>query len=231
MNNNSVNVFDSSAGVYDEMIKKGMVLPGSDHAYFEQYKMHYLRPYLTQCRKLLDYGCGIGRFSQVVQECYPQMVIHGYDVSKESIAVVSPELLHGENKFVSTRDELDFDYDVVLLITVLHHVALDERLDVIRDAVSRLKPGGVLIVIEHNMRNFLTKRSVDACPLDDSALMLRFEESHKLISSVCPNVSSRYIVFWPKQLRFMRFMDGLLSKVPFGAQYMIVAKKASPVRG
>lgn len=217
--------FDSYANDYDKMLEKGMILPGSDHTYFEQYKLFYLKPYLKQCHKLLDYGCGIGCLSQAIQDVYPKMVIHGYDISKESIANVFPTLLHDQNRFVSTRDELDSDYDVVLLVTMLHHVAIDERLDVMLDAERRVKPGGVLIIIEHNMLNFLTRRSVDACPLDTDAVMLSVDESKQLASLVFPNVFSNYIIFWPKQLRFMRFTDVLLRKIPLGAQYMVVCRK------
>ena len=217
--------FNSYASNYDKMLEKGMILPGSDHAYFEQYKLFYLRPYLKQCHKLLDYGCGIGCLSQAIQDVYPNMVIHGYDISKDSIANVSPTLLHDHNRFVSNRDDLDADYDVVLLITMLHHVTLDERSDVMLDAAHRVKPGGVLIIIEHNMLNFLTKRSVDACPMDKDAVMLSVKESKQLTSLVFPKVESRYIIFWPKQLRFMRFTDVLLRKIPLGAQYMVVCRK------
>ena len=218
--------FDNYAEKYDDLLNQGMVLKGSDHTYFEEYKIKYLRPYLINSKKILDYGCGIGKFDKTISKHFPKIEIHGYDISPASIEAVPSELkTQNNNRFVYLKENLDNDYDNVLLITMLHHVEPKERNDVIDDAWKRLKTNGNLIIIEHNMKNPLTKKSVNTSPLDVNAIMISSEECKKLLLKYNAPLKSSYIVFWPKQLRFMQFSDRLFSWLPLGAQYMIVMKK------
>ena len=97
--------------------------------------------------------------------------------------------------------------------------------EVLKDAWNKVKLGGNLIIIEHNMMNPLTKKSVKTSPLDVNAHMLSNKECKKLVSILDAPIKSSYIVFWPKQLRFMQFADKMLEWLPLGAQYMVVVKK------
>ena len=63
---------------------------------------------------------------------------------------------------------------------MLHHVPKDKRELIIFDAWSRLKKGGHLIIIEHNLINPLTKKSVENCPLDKDAVFLSMKEAKEL---------------------------------------------------
>lgn len=72
--------------------------------------------------KILDYGCGVGLFSKTIYDAFNNIIIHGFDVSSKSIDQVPEEIRTGRNFFTSNLAELDSDYDIALLITVLHHV-------------------------------------------------------------------------------------------------------------
>lgn len=218
--------FDNYAQNYEDLLKQGMVLKGSDHAYFEEYKIRYLKKYLFNSKKMLDYGCGIGKLDETISKHFSDLSIHGFDISPISIEAVSSKLKENKkNRFVFSKDELDCDYDNVLLVTMLHHVEIDKREEVLKDAWNKVKLGGNLIIIEHNMMNPLTKKSVKTSPLDVNAHMLSNKECKKLVSILDAPIKSSYIVFWPKQLRFMQFADKMLEWIPLGAQYMVVVKK------
>ena len=221
--------FDAIAGDYGSQVEAGMVLKGTSHDYFVRYKLRYIAPLLsgTEAPKVLDYGCGVGLLSKAIADSVPSATIHGFDVSGESVAQVDATLRRGANRFTSSLDDLDDDYDLALLVTVLHHVPPGERAEVVQNINSRLRPGGVLAVIEHNMANPLTRKSVASCPFDDDAVMLPVSESVALLrGGGFADVRSRYITFWPSQLSFMQFTDGLLGWLPLGAQYMATGRRA-----
>ena len=191
--------------------------------------MYCLRDILAKQRrnassplKLLDYGCGVGTISHALFHTMPGITLHGFDVSAESIRNIPSELLTCNNRFTSSLAKLDDDYDAALLITVLHHVTpIAERPAVMRNIYSRLRPGGKLIIIEHNMKNPLTRKVVLNSDIDRDAIMLEASECRKLLKDAdFDGVSGRYIVFFPKQLASLRFLDRFISWLPLGAQYM-----------
>lgn len=114
-----------------------------------------------------------------------------------------------------------------MLITVLHHVIpVSERPGVINNIYKRLKPGGKLIIIEHNMKNFLTRKIVNDSIVDREAIMLKSGECIDLLTHAgFRNINNKYIVFFPKQLGKLRFLDKFISWLPFGAQYLTIGEK------
>lgn len=227
---NQKSEFDNIAEKYSELVEDGMILKGNDHEYFNQYKLFYLRPYFALYNgraKVLDYGCGVGLLSQTIQDCFPKTVIHGFDVSSESIENVSDELRKRQNNlFTAEIGALHYDYDIAILSTVLHHVSLEERQQVIDNIYARLSIGGKLVIFEHNMLNPLTRKSVDACPFDKDAVMISLSQAKALLKHAgFENISSRYITFFPEQLRRLWGIDKYISWLPLGAQYMVVATK------
>ena len=158
----------------------------------------------------------------------PDMTLHGFDVSEESIRNVPDELRIRSNLFTSRLDDLDDDYDAALLVTVLHHVLpKNERRIVMQNIYTRLRAGGKLIIIEHNMKNPLTRKLVTYSEIDRDAVMLEPSESRELLEAAgFTGISRKYIVFFPKQLSCFRFMDRYISWLPLGAQYMVYGSKA-----
>ena len=224
--------FDAIAPNYEKLVEDGMVLSGNDHEYFTQYKLLNLLPILQRRRsaKILDYGCGIGLLSQAIVDSLPDITLHGFDISEKSIRKVPARLLTGNNIFTNDLNKLDTDYDCVIFSTVLHHVPPDERKTVIKNAYDRLSDGGVIAIIEHNMLNPLTRKSVDACPFDEDAVMLKPAEVSNLLSDGgFSAISNRYITFFPKQLSVLRKLDGCLGWLPLGAQYLVTAEKKTVI--
>lgn len=220
--------FDKVAGRYQQEVEEGMILRGNSHRDFQRYKMQYLKETIPQdyTGKILDYGCGVGTLTEVMQETFPQAILHGFDISSESIAHIPARLRHGQNRFTSRYEELDQDYAFAVASTVLHHVPLKERIEVVKKIYHLLCPGGLLFLIEHNMKNPLTRRSVNACPFDQGAVMLTLQESRNLLQQAgFREVHSRYITFFPLAFARLRFFDKFLGWLPLGAQYLIIGKR------
>lgn len=82
---------------------------GNPYEYFNQYKIYHLRDIFTSSQlKILYYACGVGLFSLSIFHAFPDVTIHGLDVSEE--------IRIGNNFFTDRFD------DIALLVTVLHHV-------------------------------------------------------------------------------------------------------------
>lgn len=99
---------------------------------------------------LLDIGCGDGRFiSELAKEGF-NGCLTGIDYSAQAISLAKALNPGLDYRMVNILDEdLVVDgpgYDVVTLIEVIEHIALDKLNAFIRKAVSCLSPGGRLVL-------------------------------------------------------------------------------------
>ena len=61
-----------------------------------------------------------------------------------------------------------------------------------------LKPGGVIIIFEHNPLNPLTRYAVNTCPFDENAKLISANKmKEKLITSGFKNIEINYRIFFP----------------------------------
>ncbi len=99
--------FDQFAGDYQAILNQSVAASGEDSAYFAEYKAAYLRRLLAadHLRTILDFGCGVGLLSGVLQQRIPGARVDGIDVSRDSIARVPPTLA-ARGTFTSDPDTL-----------------------------------------------------------------------------------------------------------------------------
>jgi len=219
--------FDKFAGSYRSQLDKSLELGGESSAYFVEYKANYIDRLLDTdtSTKILDFGCGVGTLSIALAEHRPKDVIHGYDVSSESLARI-PENLKNNGRFTSRVDELDRDYDLIVISSVLHHIAPERRQATMSDLATRLSARGRILVIEHNPLNPMTRWVVAHCPFDDDAILLTPREAKKYcVAAGLPATRCEYIVFFPKLLSALRGLEPKLGWLPAGAQYALTASR------
>jgi len=106
---------------------------------------HYLRNELRGRKMILDIGCGIGSF----EEMLPELNITGLDSSEE---MLEEARRRSDKKFVlGDAEDLDFpdrSFDAVFMVTTLEFV---ENYEKAIDEVARvLVPGGKLVVMTLN---------------------------------------------------------------------------------
>ena len=213
--------FDQYAETYGRLLDQGVALSGETSQYFADYKARYIAAAIepTKSRKkILDFGCGVGLLSAALKTVLPDVTLHGYDVSPESLAKIDSALLqHG--RFTAEVASLDSDYDAIVMASVLHHVPVNQRTDIMVELANRLSDSGKLIVFEHNPLNPVTRWVVRQCPLDrDAILLMPGEVITRLRDAGLRHNRCDYVVFFPKLFSSCRPLERFLGWCPLGAQ-------------
>ena len=217
--------FDAVAANYRQMVDENVQITGENSDYFAAYKANYIaRNVIRRERpgKILDYGCGVGLLVRHLKRCLPDMQVDGYDISTSSLERIDPDL-RKQGVFTSELGVLGYDYDVMVVANVLHHVRSEERHSLIAEAASHLAPSGKMVIFEHNPLNPLTKWAVSRCPFDEGVVLLPANEVRSLCSNDFRIRQTDYIVFFPSWLNWLRPFERLLGWCPAGAQHATVA--------
>lgn len=98
-------------------------------------------------KRILDAGCGKGRYSKLLKRLYPAAEITASDVSKEMLKQVPPGITTVQSGILSTPFA-DGTFDLVLCIEALEHAV--HIVPAIRELVRVLAPDGQLIIIDKN---------------------------------------------------------------------------------
>ncbi len=113
-------------------------------------------------KSVLEIGCGTG--SATIPFARKVSSIHSYDISQKSLdAAEHRAILLGANNinfqllephWAQSEDALSLfskeasEVDIVLMIALLEHLTIEERINVLRVGWERLKPGGIMIIYE-----------------------------------------------------------------------------------
>jgi len=218
--------FDRFAGDYDAIHRENIAVSGEGPEYFARYKRDVLVRLLGADfgDPILDFGCGIGNLTTVLAETFPR--VEGFDPSSKC-AVVAARRAPGATFHSDLGAIPRLRFGTVVIANVLHHVSRSERAALMATAVDLLKPGGRLVVFEHNPLNPLTRRVVAACPFDEGVQLLwPWETTALLASAGLASVHRDYIVFFPRALGGLRGLEPRLRFLPLGAQIVAWATKA-----
>ncbi|HNW93150.1 MAG TPA: class I SAM-dependent methyltransferase [bacterium] len=100
---------------------------------------------LSPPARLLDYGCGSGRFALFLARHWPQCAITGYEPDPATLAAARErQAAAGYTNLAFTGSCPDGPYDCILLLDVLAHVDDPEQLG--QALATRLRPGGALVL-------------------------------------------------------------------------------------
>lgn len=169
-------VYDRIAGEYDRRI------PGSglSDEIFTDTELEFLLGRITKGERVLDMGCGTGRFTVPMARKGAQVT--GLDLSQGMLDVASRKLaeqgLHADMHQGDMAD-LPFDdgtFDTVTSMLALMHVPLADRSAVFREVSRVLKPGGrMLLCVKNSVFERLFKgdrfASVDVTDVEDKKLV------------------------------------------------------------
>jgi SAM-dependent methyltransferase len=223
---NKVN-FDDYTESYNQLLKEGTCFFSSSEEYFARYKVEVVRNQAhSTVRRLLEYGCGIGRNIPFLQKAFPGAVIAGSDISGASL-----EIARRDNSGVEFfREEEGVKpnelFDLIFVAGVFHHVPVSQRKDVAATLFKRLVPGGRLFVFEHNPYNPVTRRIVSNCPYDEDAVLLKPSELQRILSEAALKVERRaYCLFVPPSFSILAPLESKLGWLPLGGQYWVQAMR------
>ena len=138
-------------------------------------------------KRVLDVGCGKGRFARVLGEHFPGSDVWGLDISTEMLRFV-PAGIHAT---AGSMTELPFAaaaFDCVYATESLEHAVEIEK--AVGEMCRVLKPGGKLVIIDKNAEHWGRFKT----PAWER--WFKREELEKLLRRHCREVRSDYISYW-----------------------------------
>ncbi len=223
-------LFDESAS-YEEMLARGIELSGEDQHFFIEGRIDDLRRHLPpDCvpRRILDFGCGVGHTAAKLAVAFPAAEIVGVDQSRNALARAASEYRSDRVTFWHSRDGWDREpFDLCYVNGVFHHIVPAERPAAIGKIHGALRPRGCLALFENNPLNPGTRLVMRRIPFDRDAIPLYPWQTRKLVvaGGFQPSIPTRYLFFFPRPLRGLRFAEAWLDRFPLGAQYYVLATK------
>ena len=225
--------FDRFAEAYTSTHADNIRLSGEDPAYFARYKIEEVRRRWDasgrpEPRAILDFGTGIGNSLPHLKRLFPQAAITGLDVSQKSLDVAA-------RRFPETATLVRYDgggalplaqasLDLIFSACVFHHIDQAEHGAIFAGLRALLRPGGLMVVFEHNPVNPATRYIVATCPFDENAVLLSAPALQKCQAQAgFSRVEVAYTGFFPGALRALRPLERLMTALPIGAQYYTVA--------
>ncbi len=138
-------------------------------------------------RRVLDAGCGKGRFARVLAERHPRAQICGLDISEAMLRFAPPGFL----VCAGTLTELPFAdsaFDAAYATESLEHAVEIER--AVAELCRVVKPGGGIAIIDKNAECWGRLKT------PEWEKWFRRRELEALLRRHCRSVSSQFISYW-----------------------------------
>jgi malonyl-CoA O-methyltransferase len=137
--------------------------------------------------RVLDVGCGKGRFARVLLEDQPGAEIWGLDISQEMLRFV-PEGIHAQCGSMTALPFEDGFFDSAYATESLEHaVEIDQA---VAEICRVVKPGGRIAIIDKNAEHW------GRLATPEWERWFTRKELENLLRRHCREVSSRYISYW-----------------------------------
>jgi SAM-dependent methyltransferase len=227
---NSADLFDEFSNSYESALATALAISGEGREYFANERVKWLHGCLVDLNEhpkcALDFGCGDGNTSPILQNILNLDRVRGVDVSPKSVE--SAQANHGEGCFAyctlssfKASGELELAY----CNGVFHHIPPPERLanlEIIRRA---LRPNGLFSFWENNPWNPATHYVMSRCAFDKDAIMISPSEAKRLLSAAgFQIVRTDFLFVFPRSLKFLRGIEPWISNLPVGTQYQILCR-------
>jgi SAM-dependent methyltransferase len=218
--------FDNYTENYNQLLREGTTFFSKDDAYFARYKVELMKSRLSRpVKRLLEYGCGIGRNIPFLKVAFPDAEVVGTDISRASLDMArqnQPEIEFFDEDGIS---DLGL-FDLIFVAGVFHHVPVRERPRVFDQLYQRLHLAGDLFIFEHNPYNPVTRRIVSNCPYDDDAVLLSPRELGRYLDATgFKRLHTEYCLFVPPRFKRLAWLESRLGWLPLGGQYFVHASK------
>jgi SAM-dependent methyltransferase len=223
--------FDACATTYDAALNRGISLSGESKDYFVRGRIEWLssrlRQHAYQPQHVLDYGCGTGGSARVLLEHLHAASVTGVDVSRESIRVARRQ--HGDrNVQFNALDEwrATGKYDLAYCNGVFHHIEPAARPHAFAAISGALAAGGYFAFWENNPWNPGTRLVMRRIPFDRDAQMLWPRGARRLLEDAGFEIlSTDFLFVFPHALAALRPLERRVTRIPAGAQYMVLCRK------
>ena len=223
--------FDLLADEYHEQHKANVAITGEGPEYFAEYKVADLAALMRArggaAESILDFGSGIGNSVPYFRKYFEKSELYCGDVSARSIEIARARF-GGDEKYLLIGGGIPLpaqSMDVVFSACVFHHIPHEEHQHWLRELRRVTRPGGVLVIYEHNPLNFLTVQAVNTCALDVNAKLIRGGAMRQsALESGWGEARVDYRLFFPASLKRLRPLERYLGWLALGAQYRMAAR-------
>jgi len=228
--------FDDYAENYDAALNQGLSATGEAKDYFARRRVQWLsrclQQFSEQPRFVMDYGCGDGSSSQLLLKVLKAEFVVGADTSGRSLELARRVYGGEHSEFVAIAAyEPHEALDLVYCNGVFHHIPPAERALAVNYIWRSLRPGGWFALWENNPWNPGTRYVMSRIPFDRDAVTLAPPEAAALLRQGAFHVLRTDSLFlFPNLLRFLRWMEPLLSRMPLGGQYQVLCQKPAKSR-
>ena len=224
--------FNRHASDYRDVHTKNIRISGADSFYFAEFKVKEIMRFEENRKSYcLDLGCGDGTTEVFIDKHFPAVTVEAVDVSQASILEAEKKKLKRASFTVYDGETIPFEdncFDMVLIASVMHHIAFNLHESLIKETLRVLKPGGRIYIFEHNPLNPFTRYLVKTCAFDRDARLLSHGYCKRLLTGAgYREVNTHFLLFFPR----MKWIAPLLRReqslgwLPLGAQYLCRAIK------
>ena len=224
--------FDSHADDYEAQLLNGLKVSEESKKFFAQGRIDFLRRWWDrrgrpEPLRIIDYGCGIGDVTALLAKVFPAAQVEGFDPSPRCVERASARYASDRVRFELLRG---FEArgpkpaDLVHLNGVVHHVLPADRPHLFRAVAASVAPGGVVALFENNPLNPGTHIVMAHIAFDRGAVKVPPWEARRRLRVAHLNpLATGYLFYFPRSLRAFRPLERWLSRLPFGAQYGVIA--------
>jgi ubiquinone/menaquinone biosynthesis C-methylase UbiE len=224
--------FDAHADTYRDEVDRAIAFGGQGVDHYARRKADLLVALTSETlgpssmSSILDVGCGIGLVDGHLVGAFGSVA--GVDLSDAELArarAAHPEVSYLRSE-AGRLPYADAHFDVVFAACVLHHVAPQEQASFVAEMFRVTRPGGLVVIFEHNPANPLTRLVVRRISFDAGVVLLRSRDVAELITNAgLKDPRVRNITFFPwDRDPFPRF-EAALRRLPLGAQYIVFAQR------
>ncbi|MGE5204912.1 MAG: class I SAM-dependent methyltransferase, partial [Chlamydiota bacterium] len=176
---------------------------------------------------VLDYGCGLGGSAPFLKEILHPERILGVDIDPELLVQASREHAGETIKFENCHHFFAHsEFHLAFCNGVFHHIEPGQRPAALRYIFNSLVPNGMLAFWENNPWNPATRYLMGRCEFDRGAPPISLRHAVSLLLSNDFQVVDKTTYFYfPRWLKGLRVLEPALSRLPLGAQYLILARK------
>ena len=230
-NGSNDGAFETDFTAYERDLARGLAVSGEGRSYFARGRLQVLRARLhalgLATPTLLDFGCGDGSSTALYHELLEVQSVTGVDRSRELLGAARAHHAGEHDEF---REDHELPptpaFDGAFSNGVFHHLALEDREPAARYVFERLRPGAWFALCENNPWNPGTRWVMSRIEFDKDAILLSANRARSILMAAGFQIASTdSLFFFPHSLRWLRGLEPRLRSVPFGAQYMVLARK------
>jgi SAM-dependent methyltransferase len=227
--------FDAYADSYGDAVARSIGFSGLEHDFFTRRKADCL---VELSRRLLgepgelsvvDVGCGVGSTDALLAGRFGEL--HGVDTAPETVerAAANNPSVRYQTYDGRVLPFTDASLDLTFAINVVHHVPPAERAAFALELRRVVRPDGLVVIIEQNPLNPLTRLAVSRCEFDKGVVLLTNRSLTRLLTDAgLEAVERRYIIFFASDRPRLKAVERSLGRVPFGAQHYLAARRKEP---